>query len=300
MLRFAANLSMLYPEHGFLDRFAAAAQDGFKAVEFMFGYDFPAQDIARAAQDAGVEVVLLTAPPGGQDRDSISQAWAKGSRGTACLPGREAEFQNGVLLALEYAQALNCPHIHVLAGVVPPEHQAGSALPLALQTSHAYASTQSALRDKFLSNLRWAAAQAAQAHKTILIEPINGRDIPHYFLNRQADAHAIVHAIGVDNLKVQFDLYHCQVMEGDLASKIRRYLPTGRVGHLQIAGVPERHEPSVGELNYNYLFEVIDTVSAQCAWEGWIGCEYRPARGAVPDGTAQGLDWLRAWKKSHG
>ena len=161
MLRFAANLSMLYPEHGFLDRFAAAARDGFKAVEFMFAYDFAAKDIALAAQDAGVDVVLMNAPPGGQDTHSISSAWAQGARGTACLPGREVEFQNGVLLALEYAQTLNCPCIHVLAGVVPPEHQATSALPLALQTSHAYASTASALRDKFSSNLRWAAAQAA-------------------------------------------------------------------------------------------------------------------------------------------
>ena len=288
MLRFAANLSMLYPEHGFLDRFAAAAHDGFKAVEFMFGYDFPAQDIARAAQDAGVQVVLLNAPPGGQDSNSISNAWTNGSRGTACLPGREAEFQNGVLLALEYAQALNCPQIHVLAGVVPPEHQEGSALPLALQTSHAYASTQSALRDKLLSNLRWAAAQAAQADKTILIEPINGRDIPHYFLNRQADAHAIVQAIGVDNLKVQFDLYHCQIVEGDVLNKLRHYLPSGKVGHIQIAGAPQRHEPNFSELHYPTVFDTL----RELQWTGWIGCEYRPVRGSEPGGTTAGLAWM--------
>ena len=288
MLRFAANLSMLYPEHGFLDRFAAATQDGFTAVEFMFGYDFPAPDIARAAQDAGVAVVLLNAPPGGQDTHSISQAWGQGSRGTACLPGREAEFQNGVLLALEYAQALNCPQIHVLAGVVPPEHQAGSALPLALQTSHAYAATNSAMRDTYLSNLRWAAEQAAQADKTILIEPINGRDIPHYFLNRQADAHAIVQAIDAPNLKVQFDLYHCQIVEGDVLNQLRHWLPTGRVGHLQIAGVPLRQEPDQSELHYPTVFDTL----RELKWTGWIGCEYRPARGAVAGGTTAGLGWM--------
>ena len=290
MLRFAANLSMLYPEHGFLDRFAAAARDGFKAVEFMFAYDFAANDIAHAAQDAGVEVVLLNAPPGGQDSNSISNAWTNGSRGTACLPGREAEFQNGVLLALEYAQALNCPHIHVLAGVVPPEHQATSALPLALQTSHAYASMASALRDKFSSNLRWAAAQAAAAGKTILIEPINARDIPHYFLNRQADAHAIVHAIGVDNLKVQFDLYHCQIVEGDVLNKLRHYLPSGKVGHIQIAGAPQRNEPNISELHYPTVFETL----RELQWSGWIGCEYRPLRGTEPGGTTAGLGWMPA------
>jgi len=290
MLRFAANLSMLYPEHGFLDRFAAAAKDGFKAVEFMFGYDFSAQDIALAAQDAGVKVVLLNAPPGGQDSDSISQAWSTGSRGTACLPGREAEFQNGVLLALEYAQTLNCPSIHVLAGVVPPEHQAASALPLALQTSHAYAASHSALRDKYLSNLRWAAAQAAQAGKTILIEPINGRDIPHYFLNRQADAHAVLHAIGLANLKVQFDLYHCQIVEGDVLNKLRYYLSSGMVGHIQIAGAPQRHEPHLGELHYPTVFETLREMN----WTGWIGCEYRPLRGVEPGGTTAGLGWMPA------
>ena len=288
MLRFAANLSMLYPELGFLERFAAAAQDGFTAVEFMFGYDFAATDIARAAQEAGVDVVLLNAPPGGQDTPSISSAWANGSRGTACLPGRIAEFQNGVLLALAYAQALNCPRIHVLAGVVPPEHQAPSALPLALQTSHAYAATDSAMRDTYLSNLRWAAEQAAAAGKTLLIEPINGRDIPHYFLNRQADAHAIVQAIGVDSLRVQFDLYHCQIVEGDVLNQLRHWLPTGRVGHVQIAGVPLRHEPDQSELHYPTVFDTL----RELQWSGWIGCEYRPSRGAVAGGTTAGLGWM--------
>lgn len=288
MLRFAANLSMLYPELSFLDRFQAAAQDGFKAVEFMFAYDWPAQDIAQAAKAAGVEVVLLNAPPGGQDQHSISQAWGQGSRGTACLPGREAEFQNGVLLALDYAQTLHTPCVHVLAGVVPPEHHSASALPLALQTSHAYAATPSALRDTYLSNLRWAAEQAAAAGKTILIEPINGRDIPHYFLNKQEDAHAIVQAVGVPNLQVQFDLYHCQIVEGDVLHKLRHYLPTGRVGHLQIAGAPLRHEPDISELHYPTVFDTLQ----ELGWQGWIGCEYRPSRGMEAGGTTAGLNWI--------
>jgi 2-dehydrotetronate isomerase len=138
------------------------------------------------------------------------------------------------------------------------------------------------------SNLAWAAVQASSAGRDVLVEPINTRDIPGYFLNRQDEAHRVVQAIGAPNLKVQMDLYHCQIVEGDVAMKIRQYLPTGRVGHLQIAGVPERHEPDVGELNYPYLFQVIDEVSAECGWQGWIGCEYRPRAG-----TSEGLGWLR-------
>ncbi|TDM09243.1 MAG: hypothetical protein C4K60_08065 [Ideonella sp. MAG2] len=127
-----------------------------------------------------------------------------------------------------------------------------------------------------------------------LIEPINPRDMPGYFLNHQAEAHRVVEAVGATNLQVQMDLYHCEIVEGDVATKIRHYLPTGRVGHLQIAGVPLRHEPDVGELNYPYLFEVIDEVSAQCGWEGWVGCEYRPARGTSYGATSAGLGWLKA------
>ncbi len=128
----------------------------------------------------------------------------------------------------------------------------------------------------------------------MLIEPINTRDIPRFFLNRQDHAHEIVETVGAPNLKVQMDLYHCQIVEGDVAMKIRKYLPTGRVGHLQIAGVPERHEPDIGEQNYPYLFDVIDEVSKQCGWQGWVGCEYRPKRGSEPGGTSAGLGWLRA------
>jgi hydroxypyruvate isomerase len=273
MPRFAANLSMLYNEHVFLDRFAAAAQDGFSAVEYLFPYAFSAEDLQQRLQDHGLQQVLFNAPPGD---------WDAGERGLACLPGREAEFRDGFAKALDYAAALSCPRVHVMAGIAP-----GCANVKALQKTYE-------------TNLQWAAEAAQPAGIDVLIEPINNRDMPGYFLNQQEAAHQIVQGLGAPNLKVQFDLYHCQVMEGDLASKIRHYLPMGRVGHLQIAGVPERHEPSVGELNYDYLFDIVDTVSAQCGWDGWIGCEYRPARGAVPGGTSQGLDWLHAWRKSHG
>jgi hydroxypyruvate isomerase len=266
MPRFAANLSLLYTEHAFLDRFGAAARDGFKAVEFLFPYDFAATELARRLQDHGLQQVLFNAPPGD---------WAAGERGLACLPGREAAFREGFLRALDYAQALQCPRIHTMAGLVPAGADA------------------QALRDTYLTNLAWAAKEAAAVGVQVLIEPINPRDFPGYFLQRQDAAHAIVQELGAANLKVQFDLYHCQIVEGDVASKLRHYLPTGRVGHLQIAGVPERHEPSVGELNYRYLFEVIDEVSQACGWTGWVGCEYRPRLGPVPGGTSGGLGWMR-------
>ncbi|HYE71510.1 MAG TPA: TIM barrel protein, partial [Aquabacterium sp.] len=147
------------------------------------------------------------------------------------------------------------------------------------------------LRPTYVANVRWAAQEAARRQRDVVLEPINLRDIPGFFLNRQDDAHALLAEIGAPNAKVQMDLYHCQIVEGDVATKIRQYLPTGRVGHFQIAGVPQRHEPDVGELNYGYLFQVIDEVSAQCGWQGWVGCEYRPARGAEPGGTTAGLAW---------
>jgi 2-dehydrotetronate isomerase len=267
MPRFAANLSMLYNEHAFLDRFAAASADGFSAVEYLFPYAFEAQALQSRLQDHGLQQVLFNAPPGD---------WDAGERGLACLPGREAEFRTGFARALDYAQALACPPIHVMAGIAPPGANATT------------------LQATYRANLAWAAAQASTADCDVLIEPINTRDMPGFFLHHQEAAHALVQEIGAPNLKVQFDLYHCQIMEGDVATKLRHYLPTGRVGHIQIAGVPERHEPNVGELNYDYLFGVIDAVSAQCGWDGWVGCEYRPARGAVAGATTAGLGWLGA------
>ena len=257
MPRFAANLSMLYTEHTFLDRFGAAARDGFRAVEYLFPYAFPALEIRHRLTDHGLAQVLFNAPPGD---------WDAGMRGMACLAERRDEFQTGFLgRALPCAIALDCPRIHVMAGLAP----AGSE--------------RAALRATYVENLAWAAREAAAAGIEVLIEPINTRDIPGYFLNRQDEAHAIVNEVGAPNLKVQMDLYHCQIVEGDLSAKLREYIPTGRVGHLQIAGVPTRHEPDIGELNHPYLFAVLD----ELGWTGHIGCEYRP-RGA----TSAGLGWL--------
>ena len=281
MPRFAANLSMLYPELPFLDRFEAAAKDGFEAVEYLFPYAYPAEELVARLKAHGLRQVLFNAPPAGTDAASIDAAWAAGLRGTASLPGREDEFRAGVQLALRYAAALDCPRIHCMAGLLDE------------------GADREVARAVYVSNLRWAAAEAAREGRDILIEPINPRDIPRFFLKRQDEAHAVVQEVGAPNLKVQFDLYHCQIVEGDVATKIRQYLPTGRVGHFQIAGVPERHEPDTGELNYPYLFSVIDEVAAQCGWQGWVGCEYRPREGAQPGGTTRGLAWLRQWRTVH-
>lgn len=261
MPRFAANLSMLYPEHAFLDRFAAAARDGFEAVEYLFPYEHPPQELVARLREHGLRQVLFNGPPGN---------WADGERGLACLPGREEEFRRGIAEALRYAEALQCPRIHVMAGLVPEGVE------------------RAEVRPTYVANLRWAAREAAQQGVNLLLEPINTRDIPRFFLNRQDHAHELVAEIGALNVQVQMDLYHCQVVEGDVAMKIRQYLPTGRVGHFQIAGVPQRHEPDLGELNYPYLFDVIDEVSAACGWDGWVGCEYRPKAG-----TSEGLGWFK-------
>ena len=272
MPRFAANLSFLYPELPFLERFAAAAHDGFAGVEFLFPYAWTAGEIAHALRQAGLQQVLLNAPPGGADLATMASAWDPGGRGTACLPGREAEFRAGITEALRYAQALQCPRIHVMAGLVPPD------------------ANLDMLHTTYVHNLRWAAGQAAALGCTLLIEPLNPRDMPGYFLRHQPRAHAVVAEVGAPNLQVQMDLYHCQVTEGDVASKLRQYLPTGAVGHIQIASVPEREEPDGGELNYSYLLKLLD----QMGYAGWVGCEYRPRGGAVPGATSQGLRWRQS------
>ncbi|EXU79685.1 hydroxypyruvate isomerase [Comamonas aquatica DA1877] len=264
MPRFAANLSMLYNDVDFLDRFAAAARDGFKAVEYLFPYAYTPEQLAALLRQHGLQQVLFNAPPGD---------WDAGERGIACLPGREAEFREGIARAITYAQALQCRRIHVMAGLVPQDVDPAT------------------VRATYVANVRYAAEQAAAHGIQILLEPINGRDMPGFFLSRQDQAHALVAEIGATNVKVQMDLYHCQIVEGDLAMKIRQYLPTGNVGHFQIAGVPERHEPDVGELNYPYLFQLLDTLG----YDGWIGCEYKPARGAAPHATRDGLGWLQPW-----
>jgi hydroxypyruvate isomerase len=259
MPRFAANLSFLYTEVPFLDRFAAAARDGFRAVEFAFGYDFVAKEIAARLRTHGLEQVLINAPPGDL---------AAGDRGLAALPGREHEFAASVVTALAYAQTLACPRVHIMAGVLPEGANDGQ------RARH---------RSTFVRNLRFAAREAQEQGVTLTIEPINPRDFPGYFLTTQADAHAIRDETGVPNLKVQMDLYHAQIVEGDLSARLRHWLP--QIGHIQIAGVPGRHEPDEGEVNYRYLFALLD----ELGYAGWVGCEYRPRAG-----TSAGLGWLKA------
>ncbi|MCO4892342.1 hydroxypyruvate isomerase family protein [Cupriavidus sp. WGtm5] len=257
MPRFAANLSMMYNEHAFLDRFAAAAADGFQAVEYLFPYEHPAAEL-RARLDAnGLAQALFNAPPGD---------WAAGERGLASLPGREAEFRDAVGRALEYAGVIGNDRVHVMAGLVPADAE------------------RARYRATYLENVAFAAKAAAAQGVTIVLEPINTRDMPGYFLNRQDDAQAICKEVGAANLKVQFDCYHCQIVEGDIAMKLRRDM--AGIGHIQIAGVPERHEPDLGELNYPYLFDLIDSLG----YQGWIGCEYRPRAG-----TSEGLGWLKPY-----
>ncbi len=274
MPRFAANLTMMYPDVPFLDRFEAAAQDGFKAVEYLFPYAYPSADLAVRLHDHGLQQVLFNTPPGGTDTASFALAWDQGSRGTAGVPGREAEFRRGIEQALVYAKALNCPRIHAMVGL----RADGTAVDAADAT--------------LISNLRWATDLAAQDGRDVLIEPINPRSVPGFHLNRQDHAHRIVEAVGASNLKVQMDLFHCQIVEGDLSTKIAHYLPTGRVGHFQIADVPSRHEPGSGEVNWAHIFQTIDRVSAECGWSGWLGCEYNPADTSA-GGTSRGLGWLR-------
>jgi 2-dehydrotetronate isomerase len=268
MPKFAANLSFLYQELPFLERVGAAARDGFKAVECLFPFDTVPKDLRAALAGHEVRIVLHNAPVGGADAASFASAWQRGERGTACIPGKAAEFRAGLLYALAYARAVGCPRVHVLSGIapadMPPER----------------------LTDTLRANLRWAVKQAAQSDVTLMIEPLNTRDVPGYFLTSQAQAHAIVRDIDSQHLQVQMDLYHCQITEGDLAAKLRQYLPTGRVGHIQIAGVPGRHEPDVGEVNYPYLFGVLD----ELGYAGWVGCEYKP----VGD-TSAGLGWLSCY-----
>jgi len=251
------------------ERFAAAARDGFKGVELLSPYSWPAAELKRLLAASDLQLVLINTPPGGTDAASIEAAWASPRKGTACVSGQEAEFRAGFALALDYARALDCPRVHAMAGVLPEGVE------------------REALQPTYLANLRHAAAEAAKVGIDVLIEPINTRDIPRYFLNRQDHAHDIIGQVGAVNLKVQMDIYHCQVVEGDLAMKLRQYLPGGRVGHLQIAGAPGRHEPDVGEINYPHLFALLD----ELGYSGWIGCEYKPARGAVANATSAGLGW---------
>jgi hydroxypyruvate isomerase len=253
MPRFAASLSMLYTEHAFMDRVAAAAADGFTGVEVQFPYDHPAPELRARLDDHALALVLINTPPGDVHA---------GERGLAALPGREADFRREFERALAHAEVLGAERLHVMAGCM----QAGTPR----EAHHA----------TFVSNLDWALTTMAGRGPLLVIEPINPRDMPGYFLNRQADAHAICAALGSARIKVQMDLYHCQVVEGDLEMKLRQYIDG--IGHIQVAGVPQRHEPHLGEVNFAYLFRLIDDLG----YDGWVGAEYRPLAG-----TRAGLGW---------
>ncbi|RQO59315.1 hydroxypyruvate isomerase [Paucibacter sp. KBW04] len=260
MPRFAANLSMLYPEHGLRERFAAAAADGFEAVEILFPYELSPAEFGDLLKRHGLRLVLFNAPPGD---------WAAGERGLACLAEREAEFKAGMTQALSYAAALACPRIHVMAGLLAADDDAEAA------------------RQRYIANLRWAAALAARLGVQLCIEPINGRDMPGYFLQRQEQARELIQAVGAPNLRLQMDLYHCQISQGDVSTQLRLNFESGLLAHVQIAGVPARQEPDQGELRAEHLLALLD----ELGYAGHVGCEYRP-RGA----TSGGLAWLRPWQ----
>lgn len=266
-LKFAANLSWLYTDLPFLDRFEAAARDGFHGVECLFPHEHPAHEIEARLNGLGLQLVLFNAAPGD---------WSAGERGLAGLPDRQADFQASVDAALQLAGRLDCPRVHVMAGLC----------------ADASPQTRAARRALYTERLAWAARRAEAAGRTLLIEPINPRDMPGYLLSHQADAHAIVAAIGSPHLRVQMDLYHCQIVEGDVTMRLRQWLPTGQVGHIQVAAVPDRGEPDAGELHYPWLWDELRGLG----WQGWIGCEYRPraATDASRPGAAtrQGLGWL--------
>jgi len=258
MPRFAANLTMMFTERPFLERVEAAASAGFAAVEFLFPYAHDARDIRDRLKEHGLAQVLFNMPPGD---------FEAGERGIACLPDRTAEFRAGIAQALAYADVLECPTLHTMAGLKP-----------------AGLSEQDLYRT-YVTNLAYAAAECRAAGRTLVIEPINGRDMPGYFMNTTELARRVIADVGADNLRLQLDLYHCQISEGDLATRIRDLADL--TAHVQIAGVPARNEPDTGEVNYPFLFDVLD----ETGFRGFIGCEYRP-RGRTEDG----LGWFEPYR----
>ena len=253
MPRFAANLTMVFTEVPFLDRFERAAKAGFEAVEFLFPYAWPAEEIRQRLDTHGLALILHNLPAGD---------WDAGERGIACLPGRVSEFRDGVAQAVGYAQALGVKQLNCLAGKAP------AGVP------------DEVLRQTFVKNLRFAAAELKKAGLRLLIEPVNTFDIPGFYLSRTAQAVSILDEVGADNVFVQYDIYHAQRMEGELAATMQTYLP--RIGHVQLADNPGRNEPGTGEINYRFLFAHLDRIG----YGGWIGCEYKPATT-----TEAGLGW---------
>jgi hydroxypyruvate isomerase len=258
MPRLAANLSMMFNEVPFLDRFDAAARAGFQAAEYLFPYDFPAAEVRSRLKGAGLKQVLFNLPPGN---------WAAGERGLASLPGRQAEFRDSVGKALEYAAALESGLVHCMAGIPP----AGTPFTTAAAV--------------YAANLAWAAERAAAAGVKLVIEPINHRDMPGYHLNTMEQGAAVVEAIGRDRLGLQFDIYHCQVTEGDITKRMEALMPI--IAHMQIADVPARNEPGSGEIGWEYVFRRID----ELGYQGWVGCEYRPL-----GDTVAGLEWRKKYR----
>lgn len=253
MPRFAANLSMLFTEVPFLDRFERAANAGFTAVEFLFPYAFATADIKARLDANGLKLVLHDLPAGD---------WEAGERGIACLPDRVDEFREGVARAIDVGTALGVPQLNCVAGIAPAGVSDG------------------VLRKTFVDNLRFAAAELKKANLKLLIEPINTFDIPGFYLNRTAQALAILDDVGADNAFVQYDIYHAQRMEGELAATLQKHLP--RIGHVQLADNPGRHEPGTGEINFAHLFAHLDRI----CYDGHVGCEYKPATT-----TEAGLGW---------
>ena len=257
MPKFCANLTMLFNEVAFMDRFAAAAKAGFKGVEYLFPYDYDKKDLVAALAGNGLAQVLHNLPAGN---------WAQGERGIACHPQRVAEFRDGVDRAIDYATALGCEQVNCLAGIRLPHLDPLEA------------------RETLIRNLQFAAPRLQAAGIRLLIEPINTRDIPGFFLNQSQQALDIIRAVGSDNLFLQYDIYHMQIMEGDLARTIEANLAL--IPHMQLADNPGRNEPGTGEINYPFLFRHIDRIG----YRGWIGCEYKPATT-----TEAGLGWVRPW-----
>ena len=257
MPKLNANLSMMFNELAFLERFGGAAKAGFKGVEFLFPYDFPAAQIREQLDRHRLQMVLFNMPPGD---------WNAGDRGLACDPGKVAQFQEAVGKALEYGRALGARQIHCMAGLKPR------------------GVSEEKMRETYIANLQFAGREFAKHGITLLIEAINTRDIPGFYLNYSSQAFDIMHYAGVPNLKFQYDIYHMQIMEGDLAPTIEKNLE--RIGHMQLADTPGRHEPGTGEINYEFLLPFIDRIG----YAGWIGCEYRPA-----GKTEDGLNWARPY-----
>ena len=257
MPRLAANLTMLFTEIDFLDRFAAAARAGFTGVEYLFPYAYDRRALGERLTAHGLTQVLHNLPAGN---------WSAGERGIACHPDRVTEFEEGVGQAIEYATALGCTQVNCLAGITPAGVDPGQA------------------RATFVRNLKHAAPRLQAAGVRLLIEPINTRDIPGFFLCRSDQAVEIIAEVGSDNLYLQYDIYHMQIMEGDLASRIERH--RSLIAHMQVADTPGRHEPGTGEINYPFLFGFIDRIG----YDGWIGCEYKPA-----GTTVEGLGWARPY-----